>query len=102
MSLGWKWLIPAALANILVTGAVVVLAQHLGLVETIRTEAGERLVGLWPWGKLFLIAASLLVGVPVIWIVLAVINRRSADFNLRVQRQIRLPERGEEEVFAEV
>jgi uncharacterized membrane protein len=57
MSLGWKWLIPAALANILVTGAVVVLAQHLGLVETIRTEAGERLVGLWPWGKHFLIAA---------------------------------------------
>lgn len=102
MSLGWKWLIPAGLANILVTGAVLVLAQHLGLVETVRTDTGERLVSVWPWGKLFLIAASLLVSVPIVWIVLAVINRRSADFNLRVQRQIRLPERGEEEIFAEV
>jgi NADH-quinone oxidoreductase subunit H len=102
MSLGWKWLIPAGLANILVTGVVLVLAQQMGLVETVRTDVGERLVSAWPWGKLFLIAASVFVGVPTVWIVLAVINRRSADFNLRVQRQIRLPERGEEEVFAEV
>jgi len=102
MSLGWKWLIPAGLANILVTGAMLILAQYLGLVETVRTDAGERLVSVWPWGKLFLMVASLLLGIPIVWIVLAVINRRSADFNLRVQRQIRLPERGEEEVFAEV
>lgn len=102
MGLGWKWLIPAGLTNILVTGIVLVLAGHLGLVETVRTEIGERLVSTWPWGKLFLIAAALFLGVPTTWIVLAVINRRSADFNLRVQRQIRLPERGEEEVFAEV
>lgn len=104
MDLGWRWLIPAAMANIMLTGAILVIGQDMGLVETVATATGERLVSVGLWGKLFLIAAALLLTIPVTWVILAIINRRSADFNLRVQRQIRLSGAGEEdkEVFARV
>jgi len=101
MDLGWRWLIPAAMANILLSGAIIIIGQQMGLVETVATPTGERLASVRVWGKLFLIAAALLVAIPLTWIVLALINRRSADFNLRVQRQIRLSET-DTDVFAHV
>jgi len=104
MDLGWRWLIPASLANILLTGAMIIVAQQMGFVETVRTAAGERLMSVGLGGKFFLIALAFLVSLPITWVVLAIINRRTYDFNLRVQRQIRLGETGkvEKEEFARV
>jgi NADH-quinone oxidoreductase subunit H len=93
MDLGWKWMIPAMLANIMIAGVLLVIGQALGFTRSINSEAGQRLLTPGPQGKLFFIGTSLLVSIPLTWILLAVINRRSYDFNLRVQRQIKLPER---------
>jgi NADH-quinone oxidoreductase subunit H len=93
MDLGWKWMIPATLGNIVITGVLVVIGQALGLTEALTTNTGPRLLTSWPAGKLYFIATAFLVSVPLTWILLAMINRRSYDFNLRVQRQIRLADR---------
>jgi NADH-quinone oxidoreductase subunit H len=98
MDLGWKWLIPAAMANIVLTGALIVIGQALNLT---RSE-GERLIIPGVAGKAYFIGTAFLVAIPVTWILLAMINRRSYDFNLRVQRQIRLEGQRREEVFGQV
>ncbi|MBI3949092.1 MAG: NADH-quinone oxidoreductase subunit NuoH [Acidobacteria bacterium] len=103
MDLGWKWMIPAMLGNIIITGAILVIGQALGLTRTIPTEFGQRLLTIWPQGKLYFIGAAFLISVPLTWILLAIINRRSYDFNLRTQRQIRLAERrASDEAFGQV
>jgi NADH-quinone oxidoreductase subunit H len=100
MDLGWRWLIPAAMINIVLTGIVVLIGQEMGYVESL----GDRLRAPGVISKLFLVAAGLFVAVPITWITLAVINRRSQDFNLRVQRQIEFEkgEEGEKEVYSQV
>ncbi|HVF89043.1 MAG TPA: NADH-quinone oxidoreductase subunit NuoH [Blastocatellia bacterium] len=93
MDIGWKWMIPAGLANIVLTGIFYVLAMPkaqggwLGLVRPM--QAGGRLVPT-AWGKLYFIATGIAVTIPLIWLLLATINRRSRDFNLHEQRQLQI------------
>lgn len=102
MDLGWKWMIPAMLLNIVVTGVLLVIGQELGLARTVSTTLGERLITAWPMGKLYFVLTAFLVAIPITWITLAIINRRSADFNLRVQRQIRLDQQRSADLFEQV
>ena len=91
MDLGWKWMIPAALLNIVLTGVAVFTVQALdgwrGL-DTIVSIAGG--LQLTRTGTAVMIAFGL-AGVLVAAAVLSLINWRSRDFNLKKQRrQIRL------------
>jgi NADH-quinone oxidoreductase subunit H len=86
MDLGWKWMIPAALINIVWTGLTVFVVQALdgwrGLdtVESLQrglnlTATGKGVAVALGWAGLFVTAAAL-----------SAINWRSRDFNLRKQR----------------
>ncbi|MDQ3804256.1 MAG: NADH-quinone oxidoreductase subunit NuoH [Acidobacteriota bacterium] len=86
MDLGWKWMIPAALINIVWTALTVFAVQALdgwrGLdtVESLGrglnlTPAGKGVAVAFGWGGVLLAAAAL-----------SAINWRSRDFNLRKQR----------------
>jgi NADH-quinone oxidoreductase subunit H len=91
MDLGWKWLIPASLVNIVWTALSVYAVQALdgrrGL-DTIESVANG--LDLTAAGKLIMIALGL-AGVVVAWLALVGLNRRSRDFNLKKQRrEIRL------------
>jgi len=96
MELGWKWLIPAGLINIVLTGAWYVLALppgRGGLFDLFREQAGR----LVPTGKgvIYFLVTGFVVTIPVMWVVLAAINRRSRDFNLHEQRQLQIRQRAE-------
>ncbi|HEY0005580.1 MAG TPA: NADH-quinone oxidoreductase subunit NuoH [Pyrinomonadaceae bacterium] len=91
MDLGWKWLIPAALTNIVLTTLAVFLVQALNGwrgMKTIESLSGG--LNLTGTGKAVMIVfgwAGLLITAGV----LSTINWRSRDFNLKSQRrQIRL------------
>jgi NADH-quinone oxidoreductase subunit H len=91
MDLGWKWMIPASLLNIVLTAVAVFVVQALdgwrGLNTVESIGAGLNLTAT---GKAVMIASGLL-GVVVALGVLSAINWRSRDFNLKKQRrQIRL------------
>jgi NADH-quinone oxidoreductase subunit H len=86
MDLGWKWMIPAALINIVWTALTVFAVQALdgwrGLdtVESLRrglnlTATGKGVAVAFGWGGVLLAAAAL-----------SAINWRSRDFNLKKQR----------------
>src|SRR5262245_36185396 len=96
MDLGWKWLIPAGLANIVVTGVLYVLAlpaDQGGLFGfVIRDATGYVITGK---GVIYFIATGFLVTIPLVWMVLAAINRRSRGFNLHAQRQLQIQLRRE-------
>ena len=91
MDLGWKWMLPAALINIVVSAIGVTVIQGLdgwNGMRTIRsmtnglalTPSGKAIAIAFGFGNLFLTAA-----------ILSLINWRSRDFNLKKQRrQIRL------------
>src|SRR6266404_661707 len=91
MDLGWKWMLPAALINIVVTAIGVTLIQGLdgwSGMHTIKsitdglalTLSGKAIAIGFGFGNLFLTAG-----------ILSLINWRSRDFNLKKQRrQIRL------------
>jgi NADH-quinone oxidoreductase subunit H len=91
MDLGWKWMIPAALINIVWTALTVFVLQALdgwrGLdtVESLGrglnlTAAGKGVAVALGWAGLLVTAAAL-----------SAINWRSRDFNLKKQRrQVRL------------
>jgi NADH-quinone oxidoreductase subunit H len=93
MDLGWKWLIPASLLNIVWTGLTVFVVQALDgwrSVQTVRslrqglslTATGKGLAVIFGWTGLVLAA-----------LLLAYLNRHSRDFNLKKQRrEIRLVE----------
>jgi NADH-quinone oxidoreductase subunit H len=91
MDLGWKWLIPAGLANVVVTGTLYVLALPAsdgGLFGfVIRDAGGYVLTGK---GVVYFIVTGFLVTTPIVWGVLAAINRRSRGFNLHAQRQLQI------------
>jgi len=96
MELGWKWMIPAGLANIVLTGIWYVLAlpSSQGGVFGLMHEVNKRLVPT-SGGRIYFIATGFLVSIPVIWAALAFINRRSQDFNLHEQRQLQVRLRSE-------
>src|SRR3989454_12292856 len=87
MDIGWKWLLPASLTNIVISAMAIFTVQALdgwhGL-HTIRslsaglelTASGKAIVIAFGIGGLFLTAA-----------VLSSINWRSRDFNLKKQRR---------------
>lgn len=91
MNLGWRWMIPAALFNIVWTALSIFLVQLINETSGLRTVesfapsldltgAGQVLLVALGCGGLFLAAGTL-----------ALINRGSRDFNLKKQRrQIRL------------
>ncbi|MFN2452956.1 MAG: NADH-quinone oxidoreductase subunit NuoH [Pyrinomonadaceae bacterium] len=85
MDLGWKWLIPAALANIVLTALAVFVVRALDGWNGINTVAvsgsnltltGKALMILFGWSGVLMIAA-----------VLSKINWRARDFNLKTQRR---------------
>src|SRR5262244_3541132 len=96
MDLGWKWLIPAGLANIVLTGILYVLAlppDQGGLFGFIvRDATGYVITGK---GVIYFIATGFLVTIPIVWMVLGAINRRSRGFNLHAQRQLQIELRRE-------
>lgn len=96
MDLGWKWMIPAGLANIVLTGIWYVLAlpgEQGGVFGFIVPEAGRNSM-TWK-GVAYFVVAGFLITIPIVWIVLARINRRSHDFNLKAQRQLQIQLRRE-------
>jgi NADH-quinone oxidoreductase subunit H len=96
MELGWKWMIPAGLANIVLTAIWYVLAlpkQQGGLFGFMQDQGGR----LRPTGAgiIYFIATGFAVTIPLVWVLLATINRRSRDFNLHDQRQLQVELRRE-------
>lgn len=92
MELGWKWMIPAGLANIVLTGIWYVLALPAGqggLLGMMQDQNG-RLVPAGVKGKAYFIATAFAITIPIVWTLLATINRRSRDFNLHEQRQLQI------------
>src|SRR6266446_4077121 len=86
MDLGWKWLLPASLINIVVTAIAVATLQGLqgwNGMRTIRSMTNG--LALTPSGKGIAIA----FGVANLFLtagILSLINWRSRDFNLKKQR----------------
>ncbi len=86
MDLGWKWMLPAALINIVVTAIGVAVIQGLHNPTGMRTikslaaglgltVTGKAIAIVFGFGNLFITAG-----------VLSLINWRSRDFNLKKQR----------------
>jgi NADH-quinone oxidoreductase subunit H len=97
MDIGWKWMIPAGLANIVLTGVWYVLAlpkSRGGLFDNLMREEAGRLIPTTA-GKIYFVATGVVVTIPLVWGLLAVINRRSRDFNLHEQRQLQIRLRSE-------
>jgi NADH-quinone oxidoreductase subunit H len=87
MDIGWKWLIPSALINIGLTAIAVTVVQWLNSANVLKTieMLGPRL-NLTLAGKLVLFGFGV-VGVFITGALLARINWRSRDFNLKTQRR---------------
>lgn len=87
MDIGWKWLIPAALINIVFTAFSVFLVQALDGWYGFKTiESMSAGLNLTATGKAIMIALGI-VGLLITGGLLSLINRRSRDFNLKSQRR---------------
>jgi NADH-quinone oxidoreductase subunit H len=97
MELGWKWMIPAGLANIVLTGVWYVLAlpKSAGGVFGFMHEDKGRLIPSKYAGIAYFIVTAFAVTIPIVWGLLVAINRRSRDFNLHEQRQLQMQLRRE-------
>ena len=87
MDIGWKWLIPSALINITLSGLGIFLLQGLNGwrgFKTIESLSGG--LNLTATGKALMIAMGL-IGLLITGLLLARINWRSRDFNLKLQRR---------------
>jgi NADH-quinone oxidoreductase subunit H len=87
MDIGWKWLIPSALMNITFSALAIFVVQALNGWHGIKTiESLANGLDLTPTGKIVMIVMGLL-GLGVTGLLLARINWRSRDFNLKSQRR---------------
>jgi NADH-quinone oxidoreductase subunit H len=87
MDIGWKWLIPSALINIVLSATAVFVVQALNGWRNITTiEALDRGLNLTATGKGVMIAFGL-AGLFITAVLLSRINWRSRDFNLKTQRR---------------
>jgi NADH-quinone oxidoreductase subunit H len=87
MDIGWKWLIPSALINIVLSAFAIFVVQALNGWRGIETiEKLDRGLNLTKSGKGIMIAFGIL-GLFITAALLARINWRSRDFNLKVQRR---------------
>ena len=87
MDIGWKWLIPSALINIVLTAFAVFLLQALNGWRGITTiDSLDRGMNLTATGKGIMIAFGF-AGLFITGALLARINWRSRDFNLKTQRR---------------
>ncbi|HEX7313967.1 MAG TPA: NADH-quinone oxidoreductase subunit NuoH [Pyrinomonadaceae bacterium] len=94
MDLGWKWMIPASLLNIVWTAVTIFTLQALNASGTLATlepaRPGEALLArglnLTPEGKGVAVAFGV-AGLFIAALFLAYLNRRSRDFNLKTQRR---------------
>ena len=87
MDIGWKWLIPSALINIALTALAVFVVQAVNGLNGLHTiERLDRGLNLTGAGKAIMIASGL-IGLIVTGLLLARINWRSRDFNLKSQRR---------------
>src|SRR5215212_7608195 len=91
MDLGWKWMIPASLLNVVWTALTVFLVQALDGWRGFKTiESLTRGLNMTATGKGVAVAMGWL-GLLIAAVFLALINHRSRAFNLRTQRrEIRL------------
>ncbi len=96
MDLGWKWLTPAALANIVLTGTIyLVVKEFLGPLDDPANLGAKIAMSL----------AMLLVATPIVFALLALINRRTAGYDIAEQRRRQVMARAERQariVAAEV
>jgi NADH-quinone oxidoreductase subunit H len=87
MDIGWKWLIPSALINITLSGLAIFVVQALDGwrgIKTIQSLANG--LDLTATGKVVMIVMGLL-SLGITGLLLARINWRSRDFNLKSQRR---------------
>ena len=87
MDIGWKWLIPSTLINIVLSGFAIFLVQALDGWKGFKTiESISHGLNLTGTGKVIMIAFGL-IGLLSTGALLARINWRSRDFNLKTQRR---------------
>ena len=87
MDIGWKWLIPTALVNIVLTGIAIFTVQAVDGWNGLKTiEAMSPSLNLTGAGKAIMIAFGI-IGIFITAGVLSTINRRARDFNLKRQRR---------------
>jgi hypothetical protein len=87
MDIGWKWLIPSALINIVLSAFAIFLVQALNGFRGMKTiEFLDQGLNLTAAGKAIMIVMGI-VGLFATASLLSRINWRSRDFNLKVQRR---------------
>jgi NADH-quinone oxidoreductase subunit H len=87
MDIGWKWLIPAALINIGISALSIFAVQAVNGWRGIQTiESLANGLDLTATGKALMIVMGL-AGLGITGLLLARINWRSRDFNLKSQRR---------------
>jgi len=87
MDIGWKWLIPSALINIVLSAFAIFVVQALNGWRGITTiEKLDRGLNMTATGKGIMVAFGIL-GLFMTAVLLSRINWRSRDFNLKVQRR---------------
>jgi len=95
MDVGWKWLIPASLANIVLTGVWFVIGISIPDGKPFLKNYGTYIAAPGFPAKAYVIGSAFLVTITLTAILLSSINKHSRDFNLRTQRQLQLQKRAE-------
>jgi hypothetical protein len=87
MDIGWKWLIPSALINIVLSTVAIFIVQALDGWKGMKTiQNVTHGVNLTASGKVIMIAFGI-IGLFATGALLSRINWRSKDFNLKTQRR---------------